>query len=254
MTDLKEKLHKKELTIGSWLTIGNCIVAEIMANSGFDWLAIDMEHSAITIEITQDIIRAVKLSGTTPLVRVCCNEPTTIKKVMDAGSSGVIVPMVNSREEAERAVGSVKYPPSGFRGVGLARAQEYGADFESYRDWNQKNSIVIVQIEHINAVQQLEEILQVDGVDGYLVGPYDLSASLGHPGQFNHPSVIEAMQHIEKIAVATGALSGFHVISPEIEPLQEKIAQGYRFLAHSLDILYLGNTCRKITKKYSELR
>jgi len=253
MSTLKDKLRQHELTIGSWLTIGNTSVAEIMARSGFDWLTVDMEHSAIAIEMAQELIRVVELAGVTPLVRVSCNEPTIIKRVMDAGSHGVIVPMVNSRADAERAVGSVKYAPLGFRGVGLARAQGYGADFERYKEWNQKNSIVIVQIEHIDAVKQLEGILQVEGVDGYLVGPYDLSASLGFPGQFDHPAVLEALRQIEKVAADIGALSGFHVIDPDLEPLQDKVSQGYRFLAHSLDILYLGNACRGMTKMYKSL-
>lgn len=254
MSDLKEKLRKRELTIGSWLTIGNTAVAEIMARSGFDWLTVDMEHSAITMEAAQELIRVIELAGVTPLVRVGCNEPTIIKRVMDAGAHGVIVPMVNSRAEAERAVASVKYAPFGFRGVGLARAQGYGADFEGYREWNQESSIVIVQVEHIDAVTNLEAILQVEGVDGYLVGPYDLSASLGFPGQFDHPLVVEALRQIEKVAANTGALSGFHVISPDIEPLREKVSQGYRFIAHSLDILYLGDSCRAVTDEYKGLR
>lgn len=254
MSDLKERLLKRELTIGSWLTIGNTAVAEIMARSGFDWLTVDMEHSAITIEMAQELIRVIELASVTPLVRVGCNEPTLIKQVMDAGAYGVIVPMVNSRIDAERAVASVKYAPFGFRGVGLARAQGYGADFEGYREWNQKSSIVIVQIEHIDAVTHMEEILQVEGVDGYLVGPYDLSASLGFPGQFDHPLVVKALRQIEKVAANTGALSGFHVISPDIEPLREKVSQGYRFIAHSLDILYLGDSCRAVTDEYKGLR
>jgi len=132
---LKDKLKKKELTLGSWITIGDQIVAEIMANSGFDWLTIDMEHSAITLDIAQDLIRTIKLSKCVPLVRVGENNPLIIKRVLDAGAYGVIVPMVNSREDAEKAVNSVKYPPKGFRGVGLARAQNYGFSFDTVNEF-----------------------------------------------------------------------------------------------------------------------
>ena len=253
MQNLKEKLYRQELTIGSWLTVANTIVAEIMACSGFDWLAVDLEHSAISIEMTQELIRVIELSGVVPLVRVSHNEPVVIKRVMDAGASGVIVPMVNSRADAERAVGSVKYPPLGFRGAGLARAQQYGCDFTGYRKWNQEKSVVIVQIEHIEAVINLRDILSVEGVDGYLIGPYDLSASLGVPGQLEHPEVLAAMQRIEDISNELGALSGYHVISPEYEDLQSKVFQGYRFIAHSLDILILGNACRTMTANYGDL-
>ena len=247
--NLKEKLRNRELTIGSWITIGSTVVAEIMAKAGYDWLTIDMEHSAITIDIAQDLIRVIELCGVTPLVRVGKNDANLIKRVMDAGAHGVIVPMVNTREDAENAVRSVKYPPRGFRGVGLARAQKYGADFEGYKQWNDKNSIVIVQVEHILAVENLEEILSVPEVDGFIIGPYDLSGSLGVPGEFDNPEVLDALKRVKEIAEKKNALSGFHVISPTDEAFQEKVDEGYKFIAHSLDILFLGNSCRKILKK-----
>lgn len=242
--NLKQKLTDREQTTGSWITIGSTVVAEIMARSGFDWLVVDMEHSAITLDQTQDLIRVIELCGVPPLVRVGHNQPNLIKRVMDAGAHGVIVPMVNSRAEAEQAVGSVKYPPIGFRGVGLARAQKYGADFEGYRAWNQEGSIVIVQVEHIDAVNNLEEILEVPGVDGFIVGPYDLSGSLGVPGHLDHPQVLDALQRIKTVANEKKALAGFHVIPPSVEDLKARQSQGYRFLAFSLDILFLGQTCR----------
>lgn len=240
---LKERLRNREPTIGSWITIGSTVVAEIMAQAGFDWLVVDMEHSAITLDIAQDMIRVIELGGVPPLVRVGHNQPNLIKRVMDAGAHGVIVPMVNTRADAMQAVASVKYPPLGFRGVGLARAQKYGADFEGYRRWNQDHSVVIVQVEHIDAVNNLEEILAVPGVDGFIVGPYDLSGSLGVPGQFDHPQVLAALQRVRDVALSMGALSGFHVIPPDPLVFQEKQKEGYSFLAFSLDILYLGQSC-----------
>jgi 2-keto-3-deoxy-L-rhamnonate aldolase RhmA len=242
---LKEKLRNKELTLGSWITLGHPAIAEIMAQAGFDWLTVDMEHSAITLHQAQQLIQTIGLSGVTPLVRVGHNDPNEIKRVMDAGSHGVIVPMVNSREEAERAVASVKYPPQGFRGVGLARAQKYGADFEGYRKWNETQSVVIVQVEHIKAVENLEAILAVEGVDGFLVGPYDLSGSLGVPGQFDHPDVVAALDRVKEVTARMNAVSGFHVISSDQAETAKKIEEGYRFLAYSLDILFLGDTCRQ---------
>ena len=240
---LRSKLQSKQITIGSWITVGSPVVAEIMARSGFDWLVVDMEHSAITLDIAQDLIRIIDLCKVPPLVRVGHNQPNLIKRVMDAGAHGVIVPMVNTREEAEQAVHSVKYPPMGFRGVGLARAQKYGRDFEGYRRWNQEHSVVIVQVEHIQAVRNLEEILSVPGVDGFIVGPYDLSGSLGIPGQFDHPEMLEALDNIRTTASRLGSLSGYHVITPEVSAMEAKLQEGYRFLAFSLDILYLGQAC-----------
>lgn len=243
--NLKQRLKNREQTTGSWITLASTAVAEIMAKAGFDWLVVDMEHSAITLDKAQELIRLIELCGVPPLVRVGHNQPNLIKRVMDAGAHGVIVPMVNSVADAEQAVGSVKYPPDGFRGVGLARAQDYGDDFEGYRSWNQDNSIVIVQVEHIEAVNNLEAILSVPGVDGFIVGPYDLSGSLGIPGQFDHPDLLEALQRVQRIAATYQALSGFHVVQPDIEDYKAKQEQGYRFLAFSLDILFLGQTCRQ---------
>lgn len=245
MKNLKEQLKNKTLTIGSWITLGHPSIAEIMAKAGFDWLTVDMEHSAITLHQAQQLIQIISLSGVPPLVRVGHNEPNLIKRVMDAGAHGVIVPMVNSREEAERAVASVKYPPKGFRGVGLARAQAYGADFEGYRKWNESNSVVIVQVEHIKAVENLEAILSVEGVDGFIIGPYDLSGSLGVPGQFDHPDVVAALTKVKDVAKAMDAVSGFHVIPPDPLEVRKKTDEGYRFIAYSLDILFLGNSCRE---------
>jgi 2-keto-3-deoxy-L-rhamnonate aldolase RhmA len=238
---LKDRFRKRELTIGSWITIGNTTVAEIMARAGYDWLAIDMEHSAITLDISQELIRVIDLCGVAPLVRVGVNDATLIKRVMDAGAHGVIVPMVNSREDAEKSVASVQYPPVGFRGVGLARAQRYGTDFEGYNKWNLRQSIVIVQIEHIKAVENMEAILAVPGVDGFIIGPYDLSGSLGVPGQFDHPEMVKALDRVKKVTKKMNALSGFHVVPPDPEAFQEKVKEGYKFLAYSLDSLMLSN-------------
>ena len=199
MRSLKTKLENHALTIGSWITLGHPSIAEIMANAGFDWLTIDMEHSAITLDLAQQLIQVIGLCGVVPLVRVGENNPTIIKRVMDAGSHGVIVPMVNSKDDAINAVNAVKYPPAGKRGVGLARAQGYGTTFEKYKEWVDRDSIVIVQIEHIKAVDNLEGILSVDGVDGFIVGSYDLSGSLGIPGEFENPKVIEALDEIQRI-------------------------------------------------------
>jgi len=254
-TSLKSKLREGKVTIGSWITLGYMPIAEIMAKTGFDWLAIDMEHSVITEHQAQQLIQVISLCGVTPLVRVGENNPLLIKRVMDAGASGVIVPMVNTKDDASRAVNAVKYPPVGTRGMGLARAQGYGLEFEKYRNWVNKESIVIVQIEHIEAMDNLSEILEVKGVDGFLVGPYDLSASLGLPGDFKHPKVLRALEEIKKISRNRNVIPGFHVIQPNAKEVFEKIKEGYKFIGFSLDALFLGSKCKeeftKITKRRS---
>lgn len=249
---LKSSLKRNHVTVGSWLTLAHPSIAEIMAKSGFDWLAVDMEHSAITISQAQQLIIVIQLCGVTPLVRVGENTPLLIKRAMDSGAFGVIVPMVNSREDAQRAVEAVKYPPLGTRGVGLARAQGYGMEFNAYKKWLNKNSIVIVQIEHIRAIDNLEDILKVSGVDSFIVGPYDLSASLGHPGEFNKREVKDALKKVERISRLLNIPAGFHVVEPDTAALRRKIKEGYKFLAFSLDTLLLGRFCQESLRKIKE--
>lgn len=241
---LKEKLKRKILTIGSWITLDHTSIAEIMANAGFDWLVVDMEHSAITVTGAQQLIMTLELCGCTPLVRVGANDPTLIKRVMDAGAYGVIVPMINTAEDALKAVDAVKYPPAGKRGVGLARAQAYGLSFDKYIEWLAKESVVIVQIEHICALKNLPAILSTPGVDGFIVGPYDLSASLGFPGEFENPLVVEALCEIKKVVKKSPIAAGYHVVQPDPDMVFKKIREGYRFLGYSLDTLFLGCACK----------
>lgn len=250
--NLKKDLQKQKLTIGSWITIGHPAIAEIMSKIGFDWLTVDMEHSAITLNQAQQLIQIIELSKIVPLVRVGENNPNLIKRVMDAGAHGVIVPMVNTREDAIKAVNAVKYPPLGKRGVGLARAQGYGLEFEKYKNWLNKESIVIVQIEDIKAIENLEEILSVDRVDGSIVGPYDLSSSLGHPGEFDHPKVKKAFNRYGSVCNRLNKSMGIHVIPPESKELLNKVNEGYKFLGFSLDTLFLGQSCRKEMDKIRE--
>lgn len=242
---LKNRLIKKELTIGGWLTISHATIAEIMARSGFDWLAVDMEHGTMGTGECQEMIRTIDLCGIPALVRVGENQPLLIARAMDSGASGVIVPRVNSASEAVRAVEAVKYPPKGKRGVGLSRAQDYGFRFEEYREWQEKNSVVIVQIEHIDAVKNLPEILKTPGIDGCLVGPYDISASLGLPGALDHPRVLEALVEIRQVASRFPLSIGFHVVAPDPLKVLEKIREGFTLVAYSTDFLLLGSQSRE---------
>lgn len=248
VVELKQRLIQGKVVLGSWITIGHPSIPEIMQPAGFEWLAVDMEHSAITLSEAQKLIQVIDLLGIVPLVRVTSNDGHLIKRVMDAGAQGIIVPMVNSPEEARAAVNAVYYPPRGGRGVGLARAQGYGLKFSEYLHRMKHGFFVAVQIEHIEAVRSLDKILDVPGVDAFLVGPYDLSASLGVPGEFDHPSVRQAMRHVIKTAQAKGVPAGFHVISPSSTEVARRRLEGYRFLAVSLDSLFLGESCGRVMR------
>lgn len=245
-------LSSNKLLIGSWITLAHPAIAEIMAKSGFDWLAVDLEHSVITIREAEELIRVINLSGVVPLVRLTSNNSDQIKRVMDSGAHGIIVPMVNTALDAKKAVQYVKYPPMGIRGVGLARAQKYGADFDKYKEWEESGTTLIVQIEHIDAVNNFREILSVQGVDGFIIGPYDLSSSMGIPGQFANPKYLEAINKINNISKEMGAIGGVHIIEPDPLQLKEKILDGYKFIAYSLDIRMLDHSCRNAFKELRE--
>lgn len=239
--------NNPELEIGSWVTLNHPSIVEIMAGAGFDWLCIDMEHSVIDYYDVQVLIATVQAKGLKAFVRVGENNTRIIKRVLDAGADGIIVPMVNNLEEAKKAVSAVKYPPFGKRGVGLARAQNYGLDngFEIYKDSKAQQIELIVQIEHIDAIDQLEEIMEIDGIDGTFIGPYDLSGSMGKPGKYFDDDVKEALNRYETISKQYNKKIGFHVIAPDHLQLEAKVKAGYNFIAFSIDTLFLGIKCRE---------
>lgn len=241
---LKEKLQNNKLTIGTWITIGHPSVVEVLSTAGFEWMVVDLEHSPIDFTMAQTLIATIQAKGMKALVRVSKNEEVVIKRVLDAGADGVVVPMVRTAEDAKQAVDYVKYPPMGKRGVGLARAQNYGLGFEDYKIKVDKEIVIIAQIEHIEAVTNLEEIIQTPGIDGTIVGPYDLSGSMGKPGNYDEPDVVDALNRVKKVCKNNNFPLGFHVIQSESNKLQEKIEEGYTFLAFSLDFFFLGDTAR----------
>ncbi len=250
---LKRKLRDSEVTIGSWITLGHPAIAEIMAKAGFDWLVVDLEHSTIGIDTAGDLIRTIDLCGVAPLVRLTSNDPDQIKRVMDAGAHGIVVPMVNTSAEAARAVAATRYAPAGSRGVGLARAQGYGVNFQDYLKWQSDGPVVIVQIEHKDAIDQLEEILTVPGVDGFIIGPYDLSCSMGIPGQFEQAEFISAMTHIRETGQRLGCSAGLHIVEPDLLRLEQTIREGYTFIAYSVDIRMLDVSVRQGIAKMKEI-
>lgn len=245
---IKEKLKGNNVSLGTWMSIGHVSIAEMLASAGYDWVVIDMEHSTITVADALNLLIAIEGRGAAPLVRLSWNDPVQAKRLMDAGAAGVLVPMVNTKADAELAVKSVKYPPLGFRGTGLARAQGYGLTFNDYVRRANEDGLLIVQIEHIDAVRNIDDILSVSGIDGTFIGPYDLSASMGIPGQLNHPDVEEAKRRVLQATLAYGLAAGIHLVHPGTAPadLQQCLAQGYRFVALGTDILLVGESCRAL--------
>lgn len=248
-TTLKVKLQNNELTIGSWITIGHPSIPEILFNAGFDWLVVDIEHNSIDSSMVQTLISTIQSKNVAALVRISKNEEVAVKHAMDAGADGIIVPMVNTKEDAQKAVEYVKYPPQGKRGVGLSRAQNYGFNFDEYKEWLSNSSVVIAQIEHIDAVKNIEDIISTPGIDGIIIGPYDLSGSMGIPGHYKNLDIVNAIKQVEKHCREINFPLGFHVIQPEANLLMEKINSGFTFLAFSTDFLFMGR-CAKDQLKY----
>jgi len=230
---VKELWREGKATVGTWLVLGSPIAAEIIAQMGFDWVVVDTEHGAIDIGTTQSIIQAILTTNTVPIVRVPWNDPMLIKRALDAGAYGLVIPMVNSREEAVRAVKASRYPPVGIRSYGGPRVRLYGG--MDYFEHANEEILVIVQIEHIEAVNRAEEIISVEGIDGFFIGPSDLAISMGlKPGLDNtDPRHIEAVSKVLAAGKKHHVPGGIHVGSPEA--VNERIAQGFQFIALSSD-------------------
>jgi 2-keto-3-deoxy-L-rhamnonate aldolase RhmA len=241
-------------TIGSWLQLADPALTEMMAGAGFDWLAVDLEHTTTTIAQAGELIRIGTLAGVPMLVRLSGHDPPQIKRVLDAGAQGIIAPMVTTSLQAEQIVEAASYPPSGTRGVGLARAQRYGTGFDEYLAGPGRDVAVIAQIEHIDGVKNLESIVEVDGVDGFFVGPYDLSGSLGHPGDFEHPDVVAALAEIDRFVTEEGPVAGLHVVEPDVEALREAVERGYRFIAFASEMLIFSHRIRELSDALAAVR
>jgi len=241
---LKTKLQNNQLTLGSWVTIGHPSVIDIMATAGFEWLVIDIEHTSIDLNTAHNLISTIQANGMKALVRVSKNEEVIIKRILDMGADGIVVPMVKSKADALEAIEYAKYPPVGKRGVGLFRAQKYGLGFDEYKKWVDEELVIIAQIEHIEAVENIEEIIMTDGIDGVIIGPYDLSGSMGYPGEYDRKDVKQAISKVLFTCKEKNFPSGFHVIESNPTKLQQRIDEGCTFLAYSLDFFFLGDSAR----------
>jgi 2-keto-3-deoxy-L-rhamnonate aldolase RhmA len=235
--------------LGGWCMTGSTVAAEVLARSGFDWVCIDAEHSSVDMTDVQQMIMAIENQGCEPFVRIAANQESDIKRVLDAGAKGIIVPMVKSAADAERAVRYVKYPPIGGRSYALSRATDYGANSERY--FKAANDIVFltIMIEHIDALRDLDRILEIKSIDAVLVGPYDLSGSMGIPGQFDNSDFLSAMSEITRKVKAHALTMGIHEVHPTPAKVRSYIDQGYRFIALGLDTLFLSDSSTRILQE-----
>ena len=186
---VREKLRVGGVSIGSWMQIPHPSIAEVMGQAGYDWVAVDMEHGSIGAHQLPDLFRALELGNTLPLARIAQGRAKDCKQALDAGAGGVIVPMVESAAQLLEVRDACRWPPSGTRGVGFT-LEFFGENFDVYREEAQA-PLLVAMVEHIVAVDSLKEILSVDGLDAILIGPYDLSASMGLTAQFDHPDFVK---------------------------------------------------------------
>jgi 4-hydroxy-2-oxoheptanedioate aldolase len=234
---VKELWSEGKAAVGVWLSLGSPIIAEIIANMGFDWIVVDTEHGSIDIRTTQSIIQVVLGTGTVPMVRVTWNDPALIKRALDAGAYGLVIPMVNSKEEAIEAVEAAKYPPDGIRSYGGPRARLYGG--VDYFEHANEEIAIIVQIEHIEAVNHVDEILSVKGIDAFFIGPSDLAISMGlKPGLTQtDPGYVEAVNRITASGRKHGIPGG--ILLNNTEEINKHIARGFQFVGLGSDESFL---------------
>ncbi|WP_298773519.1 aldolase/citrate lyase family protein [uncultured Shewanella sp.] len=241
--NFRRKLLAREKLVGTILSLPSPEVAEIYSLQGFDWLFLDLEHGLIDISDAQRIIQA---SGVPCVVRCPANDEIWIKKCLDIGAEGIIIPQVKSPEDVHHLIQLSQYPPEGIRSVGIARAHGYGLNFADYVAQANQKIAKIIQIEHITAVDNITEILAVSGIDCVFIGPYDLSASMGLVGNIEHPDVVEAINKVTTKCMEANIPLG--IFSSSTEGITDYIKLGYSLLAVGMDSLFLGHAASAVIK------
>ena len=246
---VKQRLRQDLPAVGHWISLGSPAVVELLAGAGMDWLMIDTEHSPAGWETVEHMIRAMGGTPVVPLVRVAGNDPVLIKQALDRGALGVLVPLVSTPEQARAAVAAGKYPPEGIRGVAGTRASRYGADLPQYfAEWNRR-VLIAVQMETVQALENVEAIAAVPGLDVLFIGPNDLSASLGCFRQFDHPAFRAAAEHVLQAARRAGVAAGY--MAAGAADVLTRIDQGFRFVALGSDARLLSGAA---AAAYAEVR
>jgi len=245
---LRAALLERRVTLGAWVQIGHAASAEVLAGAGFDWVCVDLEHGATDLETTTGIFRALSGYDCVPVARLPYNDPVWIHRLLDAGACGLIIPMVNDAEQAAAAVRESKYPPLGCRGFGYSRANAHGADFDAYIATANEEIAMVMQIEHKDAIRNIDPILEVPGVDGVFIGPLDLSGSMGITGQLGHPDMVSALGKYRNACSAHKKSAGMHVVRPTVEAIRSALEDGYTMLALGLDTVFIEDGARVALK------
>jgi 2-dehydro-3-deoxyglucarate aldolase len=240
--DFRRRLLAGEKLYGTMVTLPSPEVVEVLCALGFDWLFVETEHAPLLPDAVQDIVRSAR--DVPCIVRLSRGDEISIKRALDAGAAGIMVPQVNSAAHARLVVSYAKYAPMGSRGIGLNRASRYGLDFADYLAHANEGTTVVVQAEHVDAVENIEEICAVEGVDAVLVGPYDLSASMNRTGRLDDPEVQAAIAHVRDTCLARGMRLGFFGVTPDL--VVPRAEEGYNLLCCSTDISLFAGGARHL--------
>lgn len=251
MNTVKQKLKQGKVVVGTWMQIPSKDVAEIIASSNFDFCAVDMEHTEIDMKVTSEIFSGLQKSQCIPAARVSSNTVMDIRKPLDLGAQIIIVPLVNGEEDARNAVHYAKYPPEGVRGFAFCRANNWGKDFDEYVKSINEEILVFAMVESRDAVEHIDEILSVEGIDGVFVGPYDLSGSFGIVGQTDHPVIKKSLKKVVDACKLHNKVAGQHIVLPTEEAICTAIEQGYKFIVLGIDAVFMRqglDRCKEIVE------
>jgi len=251
---LRSKLRARQRLFGAWMSIGSAEIASIFAAARGDFLGIDLEHTTIDLVSAQAIIRACHEFQRACLPRIFPEHVEQARRLLDAGADGIIVPQVASKDDVERINQVLRYPPQGRRGFGVAAAHWYGRAFDAYIQRANESLSLIVQVETIAGVERIEEIVSHPAVDGVMVGPYDMSGSLGLPGQLRHPRVVEACARVIAACAARSVSCGLHLVYPKLEDVQRELSAGCTFLVLGSDIFNLSQRSLEVDAMVDAVR
>jgi 4-hydroxy-2-oxoheptanedioate aldolase len=254
---LKEKMDNNTKTLGSFHVLGSESVVEILGYAGFDYVLLDTEHGPFDVDKAQSLIRSAKLSGTTPLVRVKSSSRSAILEMLDAGAMGIVIPHVTSVDQVKEIIEYGKYHPMGDRGFGVTVANEYltaeyvASGIDNLFEVSNRETLLIPQCETKGCLENIEEIVALDGVDGIFVGPYDLSISLGVPGETAGPVMKDAIARVLKACQEAGKFAFIYSSTPE--DAKEKFAQGFDSVTYNFDTLLLLDAATKDVQDIKDL-
>lgn len=245
----KERMKAGNPLVGTIVSMGLPMVSEMISRCGFDWLWIDMEHAPLSLNEVQGLLQS-KAESCAGFVRVPFNDEVWIKRVLDLGADGIIVPQVKTASEASRAVAAAKYPPAGIRSVGLSRANSFGMNFAGYGDTANQDTLVLLQVEHKEGVSNINEILNVSGIDAIIIGPYDLSGSFGKLGQIQDPEVQDAINTVLSACKKRGVPIGIFTMLPEQG--RECVERGFQLVATGVDSHFLWTAAKEAAQMVAD--